>query len=303
MKLEAIDIFNELIRCGSIRQAADVLSISPTAVVRQLDKLEHSFGSPLVERNPRGIRLTAAGEVLAASTRKVARELKTAQQLIDEYKGLRRGHVSIHTNGAAASAILAPVLSEFAQSHPAITIEVDISSAQAALDAVANGSSQFSVTMFAPKDPRVEVLFRAPVAHEPIMAPDHPLAQQAEIAMKDLITHPLALPNRAFGVRRAFDARLQSLGLHLEESAFTTPSLEMQLELAMRGSAVLILPRMTVARQIEAGRLISRPFRREQEITSSLELSHAVAQSQSIASKKLRDFLVAFLKRGLDTPR
>jgi DNA-binding transcriptional LysR family regulator len=302
MKLEAIEIFNELIRCGSIRQAADVLSISPTAVVRQLDKLEHSFGSALVERNPRGIRLTAAGEVLAASTRKVARELKTAQQLIDDYKGLRRGHVSIHTNGAAASAILAPVLSEFSQAHPAITIEVDTSSAQAALDAVANGSSQFSVTMFAPKDPRVEILFRAPVAHEPIMAPDHPLAQQTEITLKNLIAHPLALPNRSFGVRRAFDARLQSLGLHLEESAFTTPSLEMQLELAARGSAVLILPRMTVARLINEGRLVSRPFKREEAITSFLELSHAIAQPQSIASKKLRDFLVAFLTRRLSGP-
>lgn len=302
MKLEAIEIFNELIRCGSIRQAADVLSISPTAVVRQLDKLEHSFGSPLVERNPRGIRLTAAGEVLAASTRKVARELKTAQQLIDDYKGLRRGHVSIHTNGAAASAILAPVLSEFSQAHPAITIEVDTSSAQAALDAVANGSSQFSVTMFAPKDPRVEILFRAPVAHEPIMAPDHPLAQQTEITLKNLIAHPLALPNRSFGVRRAFDARLQSLGLHLEESAFTTPSLEMQLELAARGSAVLILPRMTVARLINEGRLVSRPFKREEAITSFLEVSHAIAQPQSIASKKLRDFLVAFLTRRLSGP-
>ncbi|WP_372803015.1 helix-turn-helix domain-containing protein, partial [Paracoccus seriniphilus] len=66
MKIEAIDIFNELVRSGSIRQAAEGLNTSPTAVVRQLDKLEHSFGTPLVERTPRGIRLTAAGEVLAA---------------------------------------------------------------------------------------------------------------------------------------------------------------------------------------------------------------------------------------------
>ncbi|MDN5567547.1 MAG: LysR family transcriptional regulator [Paracoccus sp. (in: a-proteobacteria)] len=299
MKLEAIDIFNELIRAGSIRHAAETLNISPTAVVRQLDKLEHSFGSPLVERTPRGIRLTAAGEVLAASSHKVARELKNARQLIDDFKGLRRGRVSIHSNGAAASAILAPALSEFAQSHPAITIEVEFSSAQGALDAVANGVSQFALTMFAPKDPRVEVLTRAPVLHQPIMAPDHPLAALRDISIHDLIAHPLALPNRSFGVRRAFDARLHARGLHLDESAFTTPSLEMQVELAMRGSAVLILPRMAVARLIEDRRLVWRPFRPQDSIPSSLELSHAVAQPQSLASRKLRDFLGAFLKRRL----
>jgi DNA-binding transcriptional LysR family regulator len=299
MKLEAIDIFNELIRAGSIRQAAESLNISPTAVVRQLDKLEHSFGSALVERTPRGIRLTAAGEVLAASTYKVARELKNARQLIDDFKGLRRGRVSIHTNGAAASAILAPALSEFARAYPAITIEVEFSSAQGALDAVANGVSQFALTMFAPRDTRVEVLFRAPVRHEPVMSPDHPLARHDAIAMDDLIAHPLALPNRTFGVRRAFDARLHALGLHLDESAFTTPSLEMQVELAARCSAVLILPRMSVARLIDTGRLVARPFRPRDQIQSMLELSHAIAQPQSMASRKLRDFLGAFLKRQL----
>lgn len=299
MKLQAIDVFNELVRAGSIRQAAESLNISPTAVVRQLDKLEHSFGSILVERNPRGIRLTAAGEVLANSTIKVARELKTAQQLIDDVKGLRKGRVSIHTNGAAASAILAPVLSEFAQAHPAIIIEVEFSSAQGALDAVAQGASQFALTMFAPKDARVEVLFRAPIRHEPVMSPDHPLAAQDQISMDRLIAHPLALPNRSFGVRRAFDARLHALGLQLDDIAFTTPSLEMQLELAARGSAVLILPRMSVARQIETGRLVARPFRPADHIHSLLELSHAVAQPQSLASRKLRDFIMEFLKRRL----
>jgi DNA-binding transcriptional LysR family regulator len=299
MKLEAIDIFNELIRAGSIRQAAEGLNISPTAVVRQLDKLEHSFGSALVERTPRGIRLTAAGEVLAASSFKVAQELKMAQQLIDDFKGLRRGRVAIHTNGAAASAILAPALSEFMLSFPAITMEVGVSSAQGALDAVAEGHSQFAVTMFAPKDPRIEVLFSAPVCHEPIMSPSHPLASNAEVTMAQLIRYSLALPNRSFGIRRVFDARLNKLGLPTTDYAFTTPSLEMQIELALRGSAVLILPRMTVAKWLDMGQLVCRPFVKSEKIISSLELSHGINQSQSIAARKLKDFLKNFLEQRL----
>ncbi|SNT73944.1 LysR family transcriptional regulator [Paracoccus seriniphilus] len=299
MKIEAIDIFNELVRSGSIRQAAEGLNTSPTAVVRQLDKLEHSFGTPLVERTPRGIRLTAAGEVLAASTSRVAQELKTAHQLIDDYKGLRRGRVAIHTNGAAASAILAPALSEFSRSHPEISMEVNVSSAQGALDAVAEGRSQFSVTMFAPKDPRVEVLFRAPVYHEPIMSPDHPLAARVELSMADLIRHRLALPNRSFGMRRAFDARLHDLGLPTEDYTFTTPSLEMQIELALRCSAILILPRMTVARWLDMGQFVCRPFVKSEKIISWLELSHANSRTQSIAARRFRDFLMGFLGRRL----
>jgi DNA-binding transcriptional LysR family regulator len=143
------------------------------------------------------------------------------------------------------------------------------------------------------------VLFRAPVRHQPVMSPDHPLAGYDEISIDNLITYPLALPNRTFGVRRAFDARLNALGLRLDDSTFTTHSLAMQLELATQGSAVLILPRMTVTRMIDANCLISRPFRQQDRITSMLELSHAIAQPQSMASRKLRDFLVEFLKRQL----
>lgn len=299
MKLEAIDVFNELIRSGSIRQAAEVLHTSPTAVVRQLDKLEHSFATPLVERTPRGIRPTAAGEVLAASTLKIAQELKTAQQLIGDFKGLRRGRVAIHTNGAAASTILAPALSEFAQTHPAITMEVAVTSAQGALDAVAEGHSQFCVTMFASQDPRVEALFRAQIYHEPIMSPDHPLASSAQITMADLLRYPLALPNRSFGVRRAFDARLRTLGLPKEDCAFTTPSLEMQIELALQGSAILILPEMTVSKWLDMGQLVCRPFVAPEKIISFLELSQNISKSQSLAARRLKDFLIKFLEQRL----
>jgi hypothetical protein len=56
---------------------------------------------------------------------------------------------------------------------------------------------------------------------------------------------------------------------------------------------------MSVARLIDTGRLVARPFRPRDQIQSMLELSHAIAQPQSMASRKLRDFLGAFLKRQL----
>ncbi|NIZ03567.1 LysR family transcriptional regulator [Thalassospira lucentensis] len=296
VEIQSLTVFNELMRCGSIRQAADALNVSPTAIARQLDKLEHLFGTALVERNPRGIRLTAAGEVLAERSLSIARDLNEVEQIIDDLRGLQRGAVSLYVNGAASSAILAPALAEFSQRYPAITIEVTVTSAQAALDAVANGLTDLSVTMFSTADSRIETRFRAPIRHEAILSPDHPLAQCDEIALVDLVEHPLALPDRTFGVRRAFDARLRDAGLQCGESTFTTSSLELQKELARRGTAVLILPEMTVKREIDQGSLVMRPLASASRIETHLEMNRVVAGQRSFAARRLSDFLEGFLR-------
>jgi DNA-binding transcriptional LysR family regulator len=52
-------------RHGSIRKAADALSVASSALNRQILDLETDLGTALFERLPRGVRLTAAGEVFS----------------------------------------------------------------------------------------------------------------------------------------------------------------------------------------------------------------------------------------------
>ncbi|MDP2021345.1 MAG: LysR family transcriptional regulator, partial [Hydrogenophaga sp.] len=51
---------------GSVQAAAREVSISASAIDRQILILEEDLGVPLFERLPRGMRLTAAGELLLA---------------------------------------------------------------------------------------------------------------------------------------------------------------------------------------------------------------------------------------------
>ena len=57
----AIHYFDMVRRCQSIREAARRLNVASSAVNRQILKLESEIGSPLFERLPAGLRLTAAG--------------------------------------------------------------------------------------------------------------------------------------------------------------------------------------------------------------------------------------------------
>ena len=61
MNLKYID---EIARAGSIRRAAESLSITPSALNRRLIAIEDDLDVQIFERLPRGVRLNAAGEIL-----------------------------------------------------------------------------------------------------------------------------------------------------------------------------------------------------------------------------------------------
>jgi DNA-binding transcriptional LysR family regulator len=295
MKLHAITYFNELVSSRSIRHAAENLGVSPTAVIRQLENLEHYVDAPLLIRGARGIKLTAAGELLAVRTKNIIRDLENAKQTIDDLRGLKRGNVSIHVNGAAINTILAPALSEFYKLYPAVSIKVTVSSAEEAINAVINGDTDIAATMFSSSNPQMDIRFKFPVYHEVVMSVDHPLAQNKEISLEEIRKYPVAMPSKSFGIRRQFDLRQRTLGFEPIEPSFTTSSLELQKELALRNAAVLILPAMSVIRELKSQELVVRAFQPEVAIRSELQIGRAKNMEPSFAAARLADFLEEFI--------
>lgn len=59
-----LDTFIAVADCGSFTKAAEVLFISPTAVMKQMNSYENHLDLKLIERTPSGIRLTKAGEII-----------------------------------------------------------------------------------------------------------------------------------------------------------------------------------------------------------------------------------------------
>ena len=66
----ALKYFLEVARAGSIAEASQRLNIAPSAISRQISKLEAEIGVALFERRARGMNLSAAGELLAAHARR-----------------------------------------------------------------------------------------------------------------------------------------------------------------------------------------------------------------------------------------
>ena len=59
-----LDTFIAVVDCGSFTKTAENLYISPTAVMKQMNTLEKNLDLKLIDRNPNGVKLTPAGEVI-----------------------------------------------------------------------------------------------------------------------------------------------------------------------------------------------------------------------------------------------
>ena len=85
---------NEIAKCGSIRRAAEKLNVASSAINRQIIALEEEIGTQIFERLPRGLRLTAAGELYIEHVRET---LKNYNKLKARVSGLKTPHTGRFT--------------------------------------------------------------------------------------------------------------------------------------------------------------------------------------------------------------
>ncbi len=103
---------------GSVSGAAAALHITGPAVTQQIRKLERETHSRLVEPEGRGIRLTAAGHVLASSARRVATTVAEAERDLATLHGQIAGPLRIGAVASALRALLPDALRTLTAAHP-----------------------------------------------------------------------------------------------------------------------------------------------------------------------------------------
>ncbi|MDM4766704.1 LysR substrate-binding domain-containing protein [Pelomonas sp. SE-A7] len=120
--------FEAVARLSSFRAAAEELSLSASAVSRQVQALEDEVGAPLLRRGSRHVELTPEGTSLLSAAVSALKRIDGSVRQIRQARSRRVVHVS--TFASFASLWLLPRLEDFQQRHPDIDIRV---SAQDAL--------------------------------------------------------------------------------------------------------------------------------------------------------------------------
>jgi len=102
-------VFREVVERGSFSAAAEALSFTQPAVSRQIATLEREAGAQLLQRMPRGIRLTEAGRVLLGHTEAILGRMAAAQTQIDAVARLEAGRLRIGSFSTANATVVLPM--------------------------------------------------------------------------------------------------------------------------------------------------------------------------------------------------
>ncbi|MDB5445049.1 MAG: hypothetical protein JWQ97_366 [Phenylobacterium sp.] len=119
LPLNGLRTFEAAARHLSFLKAADELAVTPGAVSRQVKALETELGLRLFERFNRAVRLTSAGERLAAGARQ---GLLVMQAAVAEARGARAGPLAVSVMHSLAARWLVPRLHGFQERYPDIQV-------------------------------------------------------------------------------------------------------------------------------------------------------------------------------------
>lgn len=251
--------FQEVVRCGSIRAAADRLFVTPSALSRELQKLEEELGVSLFERRSRGMALTAEGKVYLNHVRDVLNGEARMRSELDALQNLHRGQVQLLTVEGYASDYLAPAVAQFQQRYPHIRFSLRITHAAAVVAGIASGEADIGLIFnFTPHEEMRSVLhLNVPLLA--VMAPEHPLARRKSLSLEQLSGHRIALPDNSFGVRRMIDLQCNLSKVHLTP-VLEANSLAVLRSFARNGGGVTLLSQMSVRSELKHDELVAVPL-------------------------------------------
>jgi DNA-binding transcriptional LysR family regulator len=203
--LRFLHYIDAVARSGSIRAAAEKLHVASSAVNRRVQDLEEELGTPLFERLPRGVRLTAAGELFLGYARRRKADLDQVRSQIEDLSGMRRGQVTLAASQALAPAFLPQAIHAFQTLRPGIAFDVKVLDRERAVDAVTDFAADLGL-IFNPPDLRgLAVLAQARQRTCALVAPDNPLAGRESVRLKDCMAYPIALPDSSLSGRSVLE--------------------------------------------------------------------------------------------------
>ena len=187
-----LELLRELDERGSVTAVAEATYRTPSAVSQQLKAATREFGHALVEPAGRGLRLTAAGRLLAAGGRHVASAIAQVEAEWDDYLGEAKGEVRIAGLPSALTHLLPAALGSLRTTSPDITVhtlDVDLAEHEFA-GLLTDVDIVVAHSLVAQHPVGTEGLAVHPLTREPIdvaVATDHPLADREILRPDELI--------------------------------------------------------------------------------------------------------------------
>ena len=213
--LQSFKYIKAIAESGSIRGAAENLTISPSALNRHIQALELDLNIQIFDRLSKGVRLSTEGELFYHFAMRQLASFEQLQSKINDLKGLRTGVVRVGISADLSLRFIHNQISEYQNDHPQVSFQLKVI-AQDDLEQELL-SNQIDIAMF--YQPRIgrslQVLYAIEAPIYAILPNGAPVKKKNSLLLYDLLGHSILLPESKTELRLKIDAACEKLGLTL----------------------------------------------------------------------------------------
>ncbi|SAI13113.1 LysR family regulatory protein [Bordetella ansorpii] len=283
----ALRYFLEVVRSGSVTEAAERLDVAPSAVSRQIARLEKEMNTLLFERHARGMVPNAAGELLAAHAKRTRQDIDRLNGDILALRGVRQGRIRLVCTEGYAFGFVPALIASFRREYAGIRFELQAVSQHDIPLRIRDGEADIGLTLSLTSHNDIRVELRTPAPVMAVVAPDHPMARKRTLSLAQLAPYPMALPDRASTLRQLLEISCSRQQL-VYDPVFTSSHLDALITFAAASGGVTFCGELAIRERVKRGDIVCLPLR-------DREMNERHFEVQTLAGRPLPEACKAFI--------
>ncbi|MEU5635631.1 LysR family transcriptional regulator [Streptomyces rishiriensis] len=254
--LGALELLLAVARLGSLGAAARELGITQPAASSRIRSMERQLGVALVDRSPRGSRLTDAGALVTDWAGRIVEAARAFDAGAQALRDRRDSRLRVAASMTIAEYLLPGWLLALRAGRPDTAVSLLAGNSAAVAERLLAGEADlgFVEGLTAPAG-----LDSAVIAHDRlvvVVAPGHPWARRRRpLDAAELASTPLILREKGSGTRQVLDTALGGLARPLIELSSTTAVKAA----AVSGAGPAVLSELAVGEELALRRLVAIP--------------------------------------------
>jgi DNA-binding transcriptional LysR family regulator len=250
LNVARLRVLKEVAYRGSFSAAAAALSYTQSAVSQQIAALEAETGMKLLERHPRGVTLTAAGQTLVGHAEGILARLEAAEASLSAIAGLRGGRLRVASFPTAGATLLPLAIATFRASYPDVELTLAEGEPEAIVPRLRAGELDLALLFeFAGETPLSEDMTRTELLEDPMhlaLPREHPLADRQRIRLEDLEADAWVQTSRASPCARHVVRSCHAAGFE-PNVAFESDDYQTVQGLVAAGVGVALIPELALS--------------------------------------------------------
>lgn len=252
MNIQTFKIFCDLINTKSFSKAAELNTISQSAVSQQIRNLERHYKVALVERGKGSLNLTQEGKIFHNYSRQILSVFKDLEDSLDNYSDIIAGEIKVSTIYSVGLHELPPYLKVYFKQCPKVKASISYGRPNKIYSDLIANVIDMGIVAFPREHASLDII---PFKQDELVLvchPNHPLAQRTHINDLTILSDELFCTfEKDIPTRKHLDAIFNAYNMKMKVKIDFDNVETIKRMLEVDEKLISILPLATLNRELE----------------------------------------------------